>query len=127
MVDPDDDTITRFVAQHFFCRMTFGQTRKGKIDVAQAVIAMHQAAVDRKRIIFRRGANAWPAGRIELINPTTEEALGTAPEAGGDDVDAAVKAARAALRDPAWRDLTAAEAERQASRLPAFRPPTRCT
>jgi acyl-CoA reductase-like NAD-dependent aldehyde dehydrogenase len=49
------------------------------------------------------------SARLELINPATEEALGTAPEAGAADVDAAVAAANAALRDPAWRDLTASD------------------
>jgi len=49
------------------------------------------------------------SARLELINPATEEALGTAPEASAADVDAAVAAANAALRDPAWRELTAAD------------------
>lgn len=45
--------------------------------------------------------------RIELINPTTEESLGTVPDGSEEDVDAAVRAARAALVDPAWAKLDA--------------------
>jgi aldehyde dehydrogenase (NAD+) len=46
--------------------------------------------------------------RIQLVNPTTEEPLGTVPEADAADVDAAVKAAAGALRDPEWRDASPA-------------------
>jgi acyl-CoA reductase-like NAD-dependent aldehyde dehydrogenase len=40
---------------------------------------------------------------VTMTNPTTEEVIGTAPAGDAQDVDAAVKAARAAL--PAWREL----------------------
>jgi acyl-CoA reductase-like NAD-dependent aldehyde dehydrogenase len=43
---------------------------------------------------------------FEGINPATEEAWYTAPLGNGEDVARAVKAARAALADPAWRDMT---------------------
>lgn len=46
---------------------------------------------------------------IVVINPATEEVAGYSPRAGTNDVDAAVSAARAALRDPAWAGLDASE------------------
>jgi len=43
---------------------------------------------------------------IEGVDPTTERAWYTAPNASPDDVDRAVRAARAALGTPQWRGLT---------------------
>jgi betaine-aldehyde dehydrogenase len=40
---------------------------------------------------------------LESIDPSTEEVLGTVPDGGAEDVEAAVEAASAAA--PAWRDL----------------------
>ncbi|MDP9416742.1 MAG: aldehyde dehydrogenase family protein [Actinomycetota bacterium] len=40
---------------------------------------------------------------LESVDPTTEEVLGTVPDAGPDDVGVAVEAARDAA--PAWRDM----------------------
>jgi aldehyde dehydrogenase (NAD+) len=40
-----------------------------------------------------------------VLDPATEEVLGTASLGGSEDVDRAVEAATAALRSPAWRDL----------------------
>ncbi len=55
--------------------------------------------------------NEWvrPASdhRFTLINASTEEVIGTVPEACEADVDRAVAAARAALVAPGWSDLTA--------------------
>jgi aldehyde dehydrogenase (NAD+) len=48
-------------------------------------------------------SDAW----FKTINPSSEEVLAEVAEAGEDDVDAAVKAARAAF--PAWRDTPGAE------------------
>ena len=45
--------------------------------------------------------------RIEAIDPSTGEVLGEVPNAGPDDVDRAVKAARAAFDDGPWKDATA--------------------
>jgi geranial dehydrogenase len=54
--------------------------------------------------------NQWvkPASdrRFTLINASTEETIGTAPEAVEADVDAAVAAARAALTAPGWGDAS---------------------
>jgi aldehyde dehydrogenase (NAD+) len=42
-----------------------------------------------------------------MTNPATEEPLAEVPVGEAEDVDAAVAAARGALDDPAWRDLSA--------------------
>lgn len=41
-------------------------------------------------------------GAMEVIDPSTEHVLCSVAEAGADDVDAAVKAARTAFEDPSW-------------------------
>ncbi|KAA1394271.1 aldehyde dehydrogenase [Aeromicrobium ginsengisoli] len=48
------------------------------------------------------------SGLVHLVNPATEQEIGTAPEADAADVDAAVQAANRALHDPAWHGLTPA-------------------
>lgn len=49
------------------------------------------------------------AGRIELIDPATEAAWGSVPDASEADVDAAVRAASAAFARPGWSRLAAGE------------------
>ncbi|KAH8881125.1 aldehyde dehydrogenase [Thozetella sp. PMI_491] len=44
-------------------------------------------------------------GKITSVNPATETEICTVEAGSPDDVDIAVKAARAALNDPSWRDL----------------------
>jgi len=44
--------------------------------------------------------------RLVSVNPATGQPLATIAAADGADVDAAVAAARAALADPAWRDIS---------------------
>jgi len=51
-------------------------------------------------------------GTLPLVNPSTEEPIGTAMDGSAADVDAAVAAANRALHDPAWRDLTRADRAR---------------
>ena len=64
--------------------------------------------------------NAWrPAsgGRtMEVVNPATEEVIAEVPSADATDVDAAVRAARAALDGP-WGRLSARERGRLVARL----------
>ena len=58
-----------------------------------------------------------PAGKtMEVINPATEEVIATVAAAGKSDVDAAVKAARAAFNGP-WGKMSARERGRLVSRL----------
>jgi geranial dehydrogenase len=47
--------------------------------------------------------------RIEIVNATTEEIIGSAPEGSEADIDRAVAAARRALKDSGWARSTAAE------------------
>lgn len=63
--------------------------------------------------------NAWHPGtrRYCVINPATEEPLAEVAEAGEAEVDAAVRAARACLEAPAWRELPARKRGRLLARL----------
>ncbi|EXJ81451.1 aldehyde dehydrogenase (NAD+) [Capronia epimyces CBS 606.96] len=47
--------------------------------------------------------------KITSINPTDESEICSVEAASADDIDKAVKAARAAFNDPSWRDLPATE------------------
>jgi aldehyde dehydrogenase (NAD+) len=49
------------------------------------------------------------SGRIEVVNPTTEEVVGTVPDASSADVDAAVAAARDAFDHGPWPRMTPKE------------------
>jgi len=53
---------------------------------------------------------------FEVVNPATAEPMATVPDAGAEDVDRAVKAARRAF-DGAWRDATAQERGRVLFRI----------
>ncbi|ANQ75646.1 MULTISPECIES: aldehyde dehydrogenase [Rhodococcus] len=46
---------------------------------------------------------------ITVVSPTTEEPIGTAPDTTSEDLDRAVYAARQALSDSTWRDISPAE------------------
>ena len=50
---------------------------------------------------------SWTEGhdRFETINPATEEVIAQVEEAGPAEVDAAVRSAREAFEDPAWRGM----------------------
>ncbi|TAM69719.1 aldehyde dehydrogenase [Mycobacterium sp.] len=50
-------------------------------------------------------SKAW----ITVVSPSTEEAIGQVPDASAEDVDAAVRAARSAFDQGAWRAMTVAE------------------
>lgn len=49
---------------------------------------------------------------LTTINPATEEPVGSAPDTGPDDIDAAVQAARAAFRESGWPQLAPKERAR---------------
>jgi aldehyde dehydrogenase (NAD+) len=67
--------------------------------------------------LFIGGAWAPPAGRdvIEVVDPTTEEIIGTVPAGEAADVDAAVAAARAAFEP--WASLAPASRAAHLARL----------
>ena len=48
-------------------------------------------------------------GRYDDISPSTEETIASAPEAGADDVDAAIGAARRAFDEGPWSAATPEE------------------
>jgi betaine-aldehyde dehydrogenase len=60
-----------------------------------------------------------PAGTgvIQVVNPTTEEVMGSAPEGTEADIDRAVEAARAALVEGPWATMRAGERADVMSRL----------
>ena len=66
-------------------------------------------------LIAGRWCDAASGRRMEVIDPATQEVLGTVPDMDGADTRAAIAAAATAL--PAWRALTAAE---RAARLEAW-------
>lgn len=57
------------------------------------------------------------AKRIEVINASTEEVIGSVPEGSPADMDRAVAAARAALSNPAWAGLDGAGRARLLNRF----------
>jgi betaine-aldehyde dehydrogenase len=57
------------------------------------------------------------AGVIEVVNPTTEEVMGSAPEGTEADIDRAVEAARTALVEGPWATMRAGERADVMSRL----------
>ena len=52
-------------------------------------------------------APATSKATIDVIDPSTTEVIATTPDASAADVDAAVRAARAAFEDGPWKDATA--------------------
>ncbi len=66
---------------------------------------------NHRQTLFIDGAWVVPATsrRIEAINASTEEVIGSAPEGSEADIDRAVAAARRALKESAWARFTPAE------------------
>ncbi|MGC0367021.1 aldehyde dehydrogenase (NAD+) [Rhodococcus sp. 27YEA15] len=75
--------------------------------------------LDRTKIYI---GGAWTdstgSGRIEVLNPATEELIATVAEGTVEDVDAAARAARAAF--PAWSGLSGAERAEYLSKAAAL-------
>lgn len=57
---------------------------------------------------------------IDTINPATAEKLAEVPRGGSEDVDRAVKAARAAFESAAWREILPAERGRMLNKMAAL-------
>ncbi len=64
-----------------------------------------------------RLVGARDGATLDSTDPATGATWATIPDAGAEDVDAAVRAARAAFEDPAWRGITASERGRLLLRL----------
>ncbi|KAL6882153.1 aldehyde dehydrogenase domain-containing protein [Trichoderma longibrachiatum] len=54
---------------------------------------------------------------IASLDPATEEVITNVQAAGSEDVDKAVRAAKAALKDPSWKQLSASDRGRLMTRL----------
>jgi aldehyde dehydrogenase (NAD+) len=63
---------------------------------------------------WREAANG---GWMDIINPSTGATMGKLARGGAHDVDAAVRAARTAVEDPAWRDMAPAQRGRILQRM----------
>jgi aldehyde dehydrogenase (NAD+) len=78
---------------------------------------MATATVEQKQLLIN---NEWvpsSSGKtMEVINPATEDVIGTVASADSGDVDRAVRAARAAFEGP-WGQMSARERGRLVSRL----------
>ncbi|WP_338020696.1 aldehyde dehydrogenase family protein [Streptomyces sp. TR1341] len=60
----------------------------------------------KERMLIGGGwTTALRGGDFETVDPATGRPLAVVPEAGAEDVDQAVRAARDSLRHPAWADL----------------------
>jgi acyl-CoA reductase-like NAD-dependent aldehyde dehydrogenase len=72
---------------------------------------------DYKMLIGGEWVDALSGNTFESINPYTGRAWATAPEAGEEDVDRAVKGARAAFDEGPWGTMTGTERARLMRRL----------
>jgi aldehyde dehydrogenase (NAD+) len=72
----------------------------------EVVARMHKRLREpRKLYIGGRFVDAQSGRLFDVINPATGERLAQVHEAGPEDVDAAVAAARTAFQDPTWRRM----------------------
>ena len=78
---------------------------------------MPTAAIEHKKLLINNEWRDAASGKtMEVVNPATEEVIATVASADREDVDEAVKAARAALNGP-WGKMSARERGRLVSRL----------
>lgn len=71
----------------------------------------------RKLFIGGRFVEARSGKRFDVINPATGERLTQVAEAGPEDVDAAVQAAKRAFADPGWRRMHPSDREKLLLRI----------
>jgi aldehyde dehydrogenase (NAD+) len=73
--------------------------------------------VDHKQLLINNEWRAASSGQtMDVVNPATEEVIASVASAGGDDLDAAVESARAALNGP-WGRMSARERGRLVRKL----------
>jgi acyl-CoA reductase-like NAD-dependent aldehyde dehydrogenase len=78
---------------------------------------MATTTVERKLLLINNEWRPASAGKtMDVVNPATEETIAAVASADAADVDAAVKAARAALDGP-WGKMSARERGRIVSRM----------
>ncbi|MCW3050611.1 MAG: carnitine dehydratase [Solirubrobacterales bacterium] len=86
--------------------------------VADEPVASGSAALRRyPMLIGGEWVDARSGATLEPVNPFTGQAWAETPRAGPEDVDAAVRAARAAFDDGPWRRLTGTDRARLMRRL----------
>jgi (Z)-2-((N-methylformamido)methylene)-5-hydroxybutyrolactone dehydrogenase len=68
-------------------------------------VATPERIAEYKLFIDGESVESTGDARLQSVNPTTGEAWYEFPNATGEDVDRAVKAARRAFEDPAWRHM----------------------
>lgn len=89
-------------------------------DFAQTLQARSQDFLARRNhhmLIEGRWVEAIAGGRLEVLNPATEQLIGTVPTAGHEDVELAVRAARRAFDSGPWSRAKPVERERLMLRL----------
>jgi len=75
-------------------------------------LAVKQAIRPGQLFIGGKSEDAVSGKTIPVMNPATGEQVTTVPEAGSEDVDRAVKAARRTFESGAWRKVDASQRER---------------
>jgi len=74
-------------------------------------------AIDQKKLLINNEWRDASGGKtMDVVNPATEDVIATVASATTDDVDAAVRAARAALNGP-WGKMSARDRGRLVSKL----------
>jgi aldehyde dehydrogenase (NAD+) len=80
-------------------------------------MTMSVAAIGQNKLLINNEWRAAASGAtMDVVNPATEEVIAQVPSAGGEDLDAAVNAARAALGGP-WSAMSARERGRLVRKL----------
>ena len=74
--------------------------------------AIKQALKPGKLLIDGRWEDAASGRTFPVVNPATGEQLTTVPDAGPDDIDRAVEAARRSFENRAWRQMNISQQER---------------
>ncbi|MET8854104.1 aldehyde dehydrogenase family protein [Amycolatopsis sp. NPDC004625] len=74
-------------------------------------------AAPRSMFVAGRWGDALSGARLDSLDPATGRVLTSIPAGDEHDVDVAVRAARAALDDPRWRDLSPMDRGRLLDRL----------
>ncbi len=82
--------------------------------------AMKEKLKVGKLFIDGKWQDAASGKMIAVINPATGERLATVPDAGPEDVDRAVRAARRSFESRAWRGMKVSERERITWRIGEF-------
>ena len=83
----------------------------------QQFMTMSLAAIAQNKLLINNEWRAAASGAtMDVVNPATEEVIAQVASAGGEDLDAAVNAARAALGGP-WSAMSARERGRLVRKL----------